>query len=89
VRRDAVPSEARDASLTLGRTRWGGKGLLRGEASQVILGWKAPEGSPSILEGCLANARQDKEGGKRSGGASLSLGRTKKGRLAGRSKGLF
>ena len=71
VRRDAVPSEARDASLTLGTTGWGLSlrdiFFCRPEA--------LAEGSPIVKEGisryarndkmgrgCLANARQDRVG---------------------------
>jgi hypothetical protein len=50
-----------DTTLTLGRTRWGGKGLLRGESSSVYPeSAKADEGSSTILGGCLATSRQDK-----------------------------
>ena len=50
--------------------RWGGKGLLRGEASQVIL--RVRKDLKDLLlsrEGCLANARQGKKREKRSEGS--------------------
>ena len=44
------------------------KGLLRAEPSGHPEGAQAPEGPPTIRRGCLANARQDNERGKRSEG---------------------
>jgi hypothetical protein len=47
--------------------------LLRAEPSGHPEGAQAPEGSPTIRGGCLANARQDKV---ERGDASLTLGKT-------------
>jgi hypothetical protein len=63
-----MPRYARQDKRGVARQdRWGGKGLLRGEShSGHPEGAKAPEGSPTILRGCLANARQGKKREKRS-----------------------